>query len=290
MESTHDQRPADLAGQWYPSSARACDAFLEGVRRASVALPERRIGAIAPHAGWVYSGAVAYEALRSVAETNAAELVVVFGGHLGPRDAPRLSIEGSWATPYGPAPIARDLAEEVAMALSADPETPDEYYEDNAIEVLMPMVEKLWPGAHVLTIGVPPTKDAPRIGAEVATLARKRFDRIALVGSTDLTHYGPNYSFSPKGRGMRGLEWVKTENDPAIIAKMEALEPADVLWIAERQRNACCPGAAAACLTAARRLGATKGVTTEYTTSFDVKRSAEEPSSFVGYVGIVLGG
>jgi AmmeMemoRadiSam system protein B len=286
-----EDRPAELAGSWYPATARECDAVLEKVERSGPPLPERRIAAIVPHAGWVYSGAVAFGALRALFDENRdAELIVVFGGHLGPRDTPRVMIEGGWATPYGSLPIARGLAEDISMAINADPETPTEFYEDNAIEVLMPMIKKLWPDAKVVTIGVPPTSDANAIGADAIRLAKARgFEKIAIAGSTDLTHYGPNYSYSPKGRGRRGLEWVKSENDPELIEKIASLDAAKVLWIAERQRNACCPGAVAAAIVAARKLGARRGTTTCYTTSYDVRPLDPEPQSFVGYVGMILG-
>lgn len=282
------ERPAELRGHWYPATAKACDALLAAAQPPSVdGTPH---GAIVPHAGWVYSGAVAFEALAAVkAKRPDADLVIVFGGHLGPRDKPRVFIEGAWETPYGPASIAAGLAEDIGMGIDSEPETPDEYYDDNAIEVVMPMVKKLWPDAQFLTVGVPPTADATKLGAEVADLAvRRGFTSIVAVGSTDLTHYGPNYRFNPHGRGRVGLEWVKSTNDPELIARMESFESTRIVWTAQRSHNACCPGAAAAAMAVAQRFGAKRGVVTRYTTSFDVRPTEDEPTSFVGYVGMVL--
>lgn len=249
------------------------------------------VGAIVPHAGWRYSGQVAFEALSALATQNPnPALVIVFGGHLGPRDLTRVFIEGAWDTPYGPANIAADLAQDVSMVVESEPENPDEYYDDNAIEVLMPMVKKLWPKAQFLTVGVPPTPDATKIGAEVIDRARARdFERIVVVGSTDLTHYGPNYDFQPAGRGPKGLQWVKTKNDPQMIAHLERLDATNVLWDGPRSRNACCPGAIAATIAAVKKLGAQAGAVTRYTTSYDVHPTEPVPMSFVGYVGVVLG-
>jgi AmmeMemoRadiSam system protein B len=287
-----DARPADLAGRWYPQTAESCERFLADVSALRVeGAPKAIVGAIVPHAGWVYSGAVAYQAL-SVLHDKApdADLVIVFGGHLGARDRPRIFIEGAWSTPFGPCEIASALAEDVSMAIESDFETPEDYFDDNAIEVLMPMIKKLWPAAPVLTAGIPPITEAAAYGADIVNLARKRgFERVVIVGSTDLTHYGPNYDYVPQGRGYRAHEWVKTKNDPEVIEKIEALDGAKVLWVAQRSRNACCPGAVAAALSGARKLGATHGSTLRYTTSFDVRPSEDAPSSFVGYAGIVLG-
>jgi MEMO1 family protein len=284
-------RPADLAGHWYPGTAAACDRFLQEVEPAVAADLPRVIGAIVPHAGWVYSGAVAYRALGALANSVPdPDLVLVFGGHLGPRDKPRIFIEGAWDTPFGPIEIDSRLAQDVSMAIESDLETPDDYFDDNAIEVLMPMVKKLWPKARALTVGMPPIEDAIGHGVDVVELAKTRGHRkIAVVGSTDLTHYGPNYSYRPQGVGPKSLLWVKTKNDPEIIEKIEALDAGKVLWTAQRGRNACCAGAIASAISASKRLGATRGKTITYTTSFDVKPNDDEPSSFVGYAGIALG-
>lgn len=285
-------RPADLAGRWYPADASACDRFIEQIETPnSDAAPARVVGAIVPHAGWVYSGAVAYQTL-AIARSRVpdADLVIVFGGHLGRRDRPRIFIEGAWDTPYGRVSIAESLAQDISMSIESDLESPEDYFDDNAIEVLMPMVKRLWPSAKAVTVGLPPVPAAIDHGRDVVDLAKRQsFSRIVVVGSTDLTHYGPNYDYQPHGSGHQGLEWVKTKNDPDLIAPMEALDGQKVLWVAERARSACCPGAVAAALAGARSLGATHGKTVRYTTSFDVRPSEARPSSFVGYVGIVLG-
>lgn len=288
-----DLRPAELAGRWYPATPAECDALLPApdTQAGLPDLPDLRVGAIVPHAGWAYSGAVAFEALAAVAAARPdADVLVVFGGHLGPRDDVRVFLEGGWETPYGPVPVPEDLAARVSMALSAEPETPEEYYDDNAVEVLMPMLAKLWPGVPALIVGVPPTDAAGDVGAEAVTQLRAAgFARPVIVGSTDLTHYGPNYRYNPSGRGWPGHAWVTGTNDPEVIQAMVTLDPAKTLWVAQRSRNACSPGAVAAALVAARRLGATRGAPTRYTTSWDARPEGTEPLSFVGYVGLVLG-
>ena len=37
------------------------------------------------------------------------------------------------------------------------------------------------------------------------------------IGSTDLTHYGPKYGFTPEGAGLSGIEWAKEANDKSFI-------------------------------------------------------------------------
>ena len=112
---------------------------------------------------------------------------------------------------------------------------------------------------------------------------------VVVVGSTDLTHYGPNYNYQPRGRGHVGLEWVKTENDPEVIEHITNLDARQVLWSAQRRQNACCPVAINATVGAALDLGATNGHLVGYTTSWDVRSDTPTPTSFVGYAGLLLG-
>jgi AmmeMemoRadiSam system protein B len=294
-----EMRPAPLAGRWYPSSSAACDALLDAAgptpatppSTADDAAGSAAVGALVPHAGWAYSGATAWAPLRALSQARGdADLVLAFGGHLGRRDRPRLQLDGAWTTPYGPLEIAAALAHDLAMAVECELESSDDFYEDNALEVVMPMLRRAFPRAVVLGVGLPPTDEAPDVGLEALRCARGLgFRRIVVVGSTDLTHYGPNYDFQPHGRGETGLRWVKEENDAAAIRCFEALDVRGHLWEAPRRQNACCPGAAAAAMAVARAEGATAGHLLHYTTSWDVRPDGP-PTSFVGYAGLLLSG
>lgn len=283
-------RPAELAGTWYPADPAACRRFIEAAPRPAPRL-QGLVGAIAPHAGWPYSGQTALAALTPLAAQHPdATLVIMFGGHLAPRDQPRVLMEGAVETPLGPIEVAAELAQALAMAVECELESPEEYFEDNALEVLWPFVRHLFPKAKLLAVGVPPTERAPDLGHEAVHLAKRLgFRDIVVIGSTDLTHYGPNYDFRPAGRGFPALEYVRTESDPKVIRAMEALDATQVLTTARQKHNACCPGAVAAAIGAARKLGAAAGELVRYTTSYDERPSEPEPTSFVGYAGVVLG-
>ena len=105
-----------------------------------------------------------------------------------------------------------------------------------------------------------------------------------VLGSTDLTHYGHNYGFAPKGTGSNAVDWVKNQNDQRVIDALLALEPERVIQEATANQNACCAGAAATAISAGKALGASQADTIDYTTSYDKSPS----DSFVGYVGIVF--
>jgi hypothetical protein len=107
--------------------------------------------------------------------------------------------------------------------------------------------------------------------------------RVAVAGSTDLTHYGNTYDFSPAGHGAEALRWVREVNDRRILQSMLDLDVAGAVLRAGRERSACSIGGAAAAMSFARESGALQSALINYMTSFDVQPGP----SFVGYAGIL---
>jgi hypothetical protein len=104
------------------------------------------------------------------------------------------------------------------------------------------------------------------------------------LGSTDLTHYGHNYGYAPKGVGRAAVDWVKEENDKRLVDRILRMDAEDVIRESLSNHNACCSGAVAAAIAAAKKLGAREAQKLFYATSYDVRPD----NSFVGYVGVVF--
>jgi AmmeMemoRadiSam system protein B len=138
---------------------------------------------------------------------------------------------------------------------------------------------------RIVAIGVAPTSQSIEIGQAVADYAVHNGKSLKVIGSTDLTHYGRNYGFSPKGSGPQALAWVRDENDRRVIDAIQSLLPEQVIREGLQNQNACCVGAVSAAMAAARHMGATRAHAVRYATSYDKSPG----DSFVGYAGIVLG-
>ncbi|HUL30363.1 MAG TPA: AmmeMemoRadiSam system protein B, partial [Thermodesulfobacteriota bacterium] len=124
---------------------------------------------------------------------------------------------------------------------------------------------------------------AETLGKEVAATAKKESISIVAIGSTDLTHYGPNYGFLKKGVGPAAVEWVKKENDKGFIDRALSMDAEGLLKHAIENDSACSAGAAVAAMTTCKALGSQKGVLLDYYTSYDIMPD----DSFVGYAGII---
>jgi hypothetical protein len=144
------------------------------------------------------------------------------------------------------------------------------------------MVKYLFPEARGAYLRSPPDEEAMRLGRELAAYAEDRGLRLVVVGSTDLTHYGPNFGFAPKGLGEESVRWVREENDRAFLEATVSLDAERAIEHALSNHSACSPGAAATAMSFARSRGATTGVLVGQATSYEKHRDV----SFVGYGGV----
>lgn len=280
-------RSAAFAGSWYPGSKKACEreikAFLDEGSHPGLE-GKRLVGGIVPHAGWYFSGSIACRVIHGLSLSDPPDVVALFGMHLHPGSPFYLMTEGAWETPFGELPVAEDLAGALAGRFRFTIESPTRFTPDNTIELQLPFVKYFFKDVRVITIGAPPAEKTPAVAQTLVSLAREMGLSLKVIGSTDLTHYGMNYGFTPKGGGPAALAWVTGENDRRFIEAVLAMDPQAVIREGTTHHNACCAGAAASAVAAAKALGASRAEAIAYATSHD-KHPGE---SFVGYVGIVF--
>ncbi len=280
-------RDAALAGMWYPGTETACRRKIEGLIEGT-APSKTGIAGIVPHAGWDYSGSLAIKVYQALAAAAVApELILLFGTHMAPSSRPHISRASGFETPLGAIDAAEGLTEELAkrLKLSADPA--DSRFRgggDNTIEVQLPMIKYFMPDAKLAVISPPFSSESIEIGRVAVEAAKELEVPFAVVGSTDLTHYGPRFGFTPKGVGETAARWVREENDAQLIQKVLDMDPEAVLDEAAENHNACVPGAVAAALAGAKEMGATEASLLEYRSSYDLGPS----DTFVGYAAIVM--
>lgn len=277
------RRSRALPRGWYPADKRECqreiESFLEGWSP-PIAIEKAR-GGIVPHAGWYFSGRLAARVFHLLQSGGKVDLIVLYGGHLGAEDLPRMIMEEAWETPLGEIEIRQDFARKLLKKIEAKAESPSSV--DNTVEIQLAMVKYFFPESQLLAIRSPHSSRAVILGREIAGLAREEGISLLAIGSTDLTHYGPNYGFVSRGTGPSALKWVKNENDRGWIDLALKMDEEGLLKHALEHDSACSGGAAASAIASCKVLGAEKGTLVDYYTSYDVMPD----DSFVGYAGIV---
>ncbi len=192
-------RPPAVAGQFYPADGRELAALVERCfvdPRGPGALPPRRrsadrrlVAAVVPHAGLVYSGAIAAHVYAEVAAQRAPGTVVVLGvDHTGASHGASLSAQ-PWRTPLGPTSVDLDLV----RALSQGPVAVDEaaHAHEHSIEVQLPFLEYVLPRPSFVPVQVPygPLGFLEEVGGVVRDATDGR--DVLLLASTDFSHYVP---------------------------------------------------------------------------------------------------
>jgi len=230
-----------------------------------------------PHAGWAYSGRLAFKTLRML--NNDCDVVAVIGGHMMAGSGVVAAFEDEIETPLGSLVVAKDLLESLKRQIQVEPDKRP----DNTVEIQLPMIKYLFPEATTIWLRVGAGEESMDLGRSLAGAAAESGVKICVAGSTDLTHYGPDYGFTPAGYGGDSYEWARKVNDAGIIQKMVEMNPRAVLEWGNVKKAACSAGAAAAAIEYAEAMGCEEGVLTGYENSCDLNPG----NSFVGYAGIL---
>ena len=270
------QRRRSLPRGWYPESASEVARTIEGWEKSLEPTAGGCEAGIVPHAGWEFSGRLAYEVLRKI--DRDVETVAIIGGHLPETGMVLAAPETSCETPMGALEIDVDIAGDIEGRLSPR----EDSHADNTVEVQLPILKYLLPRVRILHLRVSPTREAVTLGEVLAESAERLGRKLVAIGSTDLTHYGPNYGFAPKGQGAEAVAWVRDTNDRRFIDRALGMDTEAVLEVAARERSACSAGGAVAAIAYATRVGATEAELADYRLSYDIHPS----SSFVGYAAI----
>ena len=274
------------AKQFYPGDcARSMDQFLTGF--SVPAEPNHVVAGVVPHAGWVYSGAVAAKVFESIRRKADPDTFVIFGAVHRWAAINGIYAHGGWETPFGTLEVDESLAAGILEA-AADwiVDEPKVHRGEHSIEVELPFLKRLFPKAKFVPIAVNPDARAVPLGNRIASIAQS-FDRsVVFIGSTDLTHYGDVYSFTPAGYGPGAHQFLK-QNDARILRLAGEMKAREILEEARLHQNACGAGALAATVEAASVMGAERGYLVEYTTSYDVVPEGDFRMA-VGYAGLLF--
>ena len=183
-------RPPAAAGTFYPAGPRELKTYIETAlsEAAREPLPKEPVKAIiAPHAGYVYSGAIAARAFAAAGRERDIRRVVLLGpAHTMAFTGLAAPASEGFATPLGVARVDRTARDEIA-ALPQVIIDDAPHAREHSLEVELPFIQTLFPAAPVLPLVV-----GEATPAEVAEIIDLLDDGHTLfVVSSDLSHYEP---------------------------------------------------------------------------------------------------
>jgi MEMO1 family protein len=189
-----------FSGNWYPGRAAELESLVEELfarsrERTGPGLLPRPSGFVVPHAGLMYSGAVAASAYRHLQAHRPARVVVLGFSHRGGPHAVAVPDIQEFATPLGRVVVDRAAVD----ALCERPpflRVPEGSVCDHSVEIQLPLLQHAVPGTPVVPLYVGALGAADRQAAADA-LADLLSDGSVALASSDFTHYGPDFHYVP---------------------------------------------------------------------------------------------
>jgi AmmeMemoRadiSam system protein B/AmmeMemoRadiSam system protein A len=250
------------------------DGFVAAARVPAVSDP---VALVVPHAGYMYSGAVAAHSYAVLRGRKISRVVVIAPSHFESFPFASVYDGDAYATPLGSIPVDKDFAARLAkgplVKLSSRGHMTSTAQGEHALEVELPFLQRVLGGGFSLVpivMGDQSYETSRALGVALAKLV-KGSDTI-IIASSDLSHYHPyEQAVNLDSKTLHGIEaWDYL-----------------TMWRSFRLGTweACGGGPIIATMIAAERLGATRAQVLKYANSGD---TTGDRSRVVGYGAVVL--
>lgn len=283
---------ATVAGQFYEASKDGLvnqiencfmneygPGYLPKIKKPSKQL----IGVIVPHAGYPFSGAIASNSYKEIAENGLADVFIILGtNHRGIGSGVALYPGDYWETPLGKIPVDKKIVENLAGGIIDLDETAHSYPE-NSIEVQLPFLQFLDKetafSIATIALSMQDFDTSREIGEKIAKVIRSENRRIMIIASSDFSHEGFAYGKTTPN-GIKPNEFAKKQ-DTLAIDKILKMDPEGLIkTVYDNNISMCGYGPVAAILYASNLLGGQRVELLKYGTSYDVY---PDSSACVGY-------
>lgn len=270
---TRRRLPA-VAGTFYEADSRHLEQQLDDCYAANEPPPARTpfIGAVAPHAGLVYSGHVA-AALYARLELP-RRLIILCPNHTGFGYEAAIYADGEWLTPLGAVPVDVELAAALAAECMLLVDDTRAHVREHSLEIQLPFLQKEVGHFSFVPICLATHNlgQCEEIGEAIAKVVERSSEPIGILASSDLNHYEDQHTTLRK--------------DQLAIDEVVKRDPRE-LWrvVDELDISMCGFIPTTTMLVAANALGATEAKQIKHATSGDING---DYSQVVGYVSMLI--
>jgi MEMO1 family protein len=260
-----------VAGSFYPGSKKELIAALRTLVEEKPG-KKKVLGAISPHAGYVYSGRVMGSVFSRIKIPDT--VIILAPNHTGYGRPYSLWPEGCWKTPLGETFIDEELVSEILNACDLLEKDKEAHVREHAAEVILPFLQYINPQVRIVVIVIKTSnlEDLEIIGKSIGQVLEKVKTSTLVVASSDMTHYESQLSANKK--------------DKSAIAEIEALREEELYNIVRSlDITMCgiCP--VVSMIVCSKERGATKAELIKYETSGDITGDYEQ---VVGYAGMIV--
>ncbi len=265
------RRSPAVAGQFYQGTAQRLVQQVEQYVDAGCA-KEEVIGVMVPHAGLMYSGAVAGAVYSSIKFPRT--FIMLGPNHTGLGRPISLMGEGEWEIPTGTFSIDKRLAAKIAVQTPKAERDSQAHVFEHSLEVQLPFISYFSPDVKIVPITMlsASIEECLDLAGGIARAMKEVDYPVVILASSDMSHYVPDK--------------VARQRDRKAIDRILQLDPEGLYETVRRERISMCGVLPATVMVAAARLlGAGSARLVRYATSGDVSGDYE---SVVGYAGVVV--
>lgn len=259
-----------VAGQFYPGQKAALKEIVQ--RYLAQGKPQPALGVVSPHAGYIYSGAIAGQVFSA---TQVPDRVIILGpNHHGLGHPAAVFAKGSWLTPLGETAIDEQLCGRLLAGCPLLAEDEVAHGSEHSLEVQLPFIQALAPHATIvpICIGHNGLEDLLRIGQDIGRVLKGEKEDVLVVASSDMTHYESAHDARTKDR--------------LALDRILALDPEGLYRVVmEKGISMCGVMPVVVMLTIALELDASKATLVRYGNSGEVTGDETE---VVGYAGLTV--
>jgi MEMO1 family protein len=280
--SAQKVRQPAVAGAFYPSDPKALSGMIDDMlaHATSPAIEGPILAAVAPHAGYPYSGPVAAYTYAALKGRKYSRVVVIAPSHYLAFNFTSVYDGDAYATPLGVIPVDKDFARKLVkmsstIELSGKGHDPTSAGGEHAIEVELPWLQRALGSFELVPIvmGDQSYENSRALGVALAKLIQNeekgghKLGDTLILASSDLSHY-------------------HTYNDAETIdhKTLNALQAWDYFSMSRnfgvRIWEACGGAPIVATMIAAERMGANQAMVLKYANSGD---TSGDHSRVVGY-------
>ena len=276
-------RTPAVAGQFYPADADELRIMVDALLANAAHSEGEPIGLMAPHAGYIFSGAVAARAFKQIEGVQYDVIVVIGPNHRDPAfDKVSVYAEGAFRTPLGEVPVDTETARKLLEADERLVFDRKVHSAEHSIEVELPFLQRLYPSGFSFVPIVIGRHTAQNIDAlSNALIGVLSGHKALIVASSDMSHYPPYEQAN--------------QIDRRTLAAIETLDPEEVRWcevraLAEDIPNLgttlCGGDAVEVVMRVSQALGANQATTLMYANSGDTPFGDRD--NVVGYGAVMF--
>ena len=194
-----------IAGSWYPGTERAIRDVAAKWEAASAhdnGVPPRIPNVLVlPHAGWKYSGDTAWSAVRDVRGAKFGRVVVLAPSHRAFIENRLVAPESdAVATPLGEIKIDRDWLDRLSL-LAPVMRNDRIHLAEHSAQIEFPLLQLALGSDFAIVPLVIGTLGQDQMGMCARAISQLMDDETLLVLSSDFTHYGVDFDYTPYGTG-----------------------------------------------------------------------------------------